>query len=69
MHAKEGTFNALEKPNIEPTSAGSEYDNEADEGRSTLSSSATIESHHQLMEGSGVRDFTHVGKTNHICSI
>ena len=59
---REGTTLLIDKPNIESVSIGSaesEYDCEADEGRSTLSSSATIESHQQLTEPSTVINFVH----------
>ena len=55
MNIKEGAFSALDRPNIEHSpQAGPEFDNDVDEGRSTLHSSATIESHHQFSEASGV---------------
>ena len=57
MNVKEGTFMALDKPNIEHQQVGTEYENDVDEGRSTLCSSATIESQHQFLEASGVNDF------------
>ena len=60
MNIKEGTFvnGSVPKPNIESTSIMmQEYENASDEGRSTLSSSATIESH--LIGASGVIDFMH----------
>ena len=55
LNIKEGTFSTLDRPNIEHSPpAGPEFDNDVDEGRSTLHSSATIESHHQFSEASGV---------------
>ena len=55
LNIKEGTFSALERQNIESSpQVGPEYDNDLDEGRSTLHSSATIESHHHFTEPSGV---------------
>ena len=55
MNIKEGTFSTLDRPNIEhSTQVGPEFENDVDEGRSTLHSSATIESHHQFSEASGV---------------
>ena len=62
LNVKEGTFMALDKPNIEHQQVGTEYENDVDEGRSTLCSSATIESQHQFLEASGVNDFMFVQK-------